>query len=275
MDGIALIIDAALLFYCCASVLYLWSILGGTKCIRRFSSIAALVGLAFHGAAIVDIGIRLGRAPITNLFESLIVLSWALVAIYLVMERKYRITALGAFAAILSLCMLAVASTIPNSVNSALVPALRSHWSVIHVATCLVSYASFALAFGAALCYVLQAHILKTKRITALQSRLPSLDVADSLAYKMVSFGFPLLTLGIVTGALWAQSAWGSYWRWDPKETWSLITWLIYAAYLHVRIVSHWRGKWANRLLVVGFLCVIVTYLGVNFFASGLHKYNW
>ena len=277
MEHTAVIIDVALLLYSCASALYLWSILSGNSAIKRAAPIAATVGLVFHAVAAVEIGVYLGRVPVTNLFESLILLSWVLVAIYLVLERKYRIGAIGAFTTLLSLCLLAFASSLPNGLNSAhtnLAPALRSHWSVIHVSTCLISYAAFALGFSAALCYVLQAHILKTKRITPLQGRLPSLDVADHLAYKMVSFGFPMLTLGIVTGALWAQSAWGSYWSWDPKETWSLITWLVYAAYLHVRIVSHWRGKWANRLLVAGFICVIVTYFGVNYLANGLHKYN-
>ena len=99
--------------------------------------------------------------------------------------------------------------------------------------------------------------------------------LADRLAYKLVSIGFPMLTIGIITGSLWAQSAWSSYWNWDPKETWSLITWLVYAAYLHVRLISRRRGKWSNRLLVIGFLCVLMTFVGVNLLDFGLHRYNW
>jgi cytochrome c-type biogenesis protein CcsB len=134
-----------------------------------------------------------------------------------------------------------------------------------------MGYAGFVLAFGAAICYVVQERMLKAKRITIIQKRLPSLQIADHLAYTMVSFGFPMLTLGIVTGALWAQSFGDSYWNWNPKQTWSLITWLIYAAYLYVRIVSQWRGKWTNRLLIGGFICVIVTFFGVNFLCKGIH----
>ncbi len=275
MEHTAAAIDVALLLYGCACALYLWSILGGATLIRRAAPVCAALGLAFHGAAIGGIAVRLGRAPIMNLFESLIVLAWVLVALYLVMERRHRIAALGAFSTLISLCMLAISSTIPNSLNEALVPALRSQWSVVHVVTCLISYACFVLAFGCAAAYMLQAHILKTKRASLLQTRLPSLDAADQMAYKMVSVGFPMLTLGIITGSLWAQTAWGSYWSWDPKETWALITWLVYAAYLHVRIISKWRGRWANRLLVAGFFCLIATYIGVNFLARGLHKYNW
>ena len=204
--------------------------------------------------------LQLHRMPFTNLSESLVFLAWVLVAIYLVMERSYRITALGAFAAVVGLCLTVAGTALPRSVNTALLPALRSHWSAIHIVSCLISYACLILAFGAALCYVIQEYLLKKKRITVLHRRLPSLDVADRLAYKMVSLAFPMLTLGIITGALWAQSAWGRYWGWDPKETWSLITWLVYAAYLHVRIVSRWRGKWASRLLVAGFVSIVATY---------------
>ncbi|MCL5105638.1 MAG: c-type cytochrome biogenesis protein CcsB [Armatimonadetes bacterium] len=275
MEHAAIIIQITLLLYGCAAVFYLWNILGGTNLTKRTATTLTFLGLLSHTAGIIDVGVQLRRAPLINLFESLTFFALALVAIYLIMERRYKITALGAFATLLAVCLLVVASTLPKGVNGALLPALRSHWSTIHIVTCLIGYASFALAFGAALCYVVQERMLKTKRLTVFQKHLPSLDVADHLAYKMVSLGFPMLTLGIVTGALWAQSAWDAYWSWDPKETWSLITWLVYAAYLHVRIVSRWRGRWANRLLIAGFVCVLVTYFGVNFLGRGLHKYNW
>lgn len=275
MGKVAVLIDAALLLYSFAAVFYLWNILGGTDRLKRTASALAALGLLVHGITIAVVCVQLHRIAFTNLSESLMFLAWALVAIYLVMERKYRITALGAFATLASLCLIVVASSLPRSVNTALLPALQSHWSVIHVTSSLLGYASFTLAFGAALVYAIQERMLKTKRITVLQKHLPSLDVADHLAYKMVSIGFPMLTLGIITGALWAQSAWNSYWSWDPKETWALITWLVYAAYLHVRIVSRWRGRWANRLLVVGFLCVLATFVGANLLGRGLHKYNW
>jgi cytochrome c-type biogenesis protein CcsB len=275
MGKAAVLIDTALLLYSCSAVFYLWNILGGTDRLKRAASGLAALGLLVHGIAIAAVCVELQRVAFTNLSESLMFLAWALVAIYLVMERRYRITALGAFATLAGLCLIVVASSLPRSVNTTLLPALQSHWSVIHITSSLLGYASFTLAFGAAVVYMIQERMLKTKRITVLQKHLPSLDVADHLAYKMVSIGFPMLTLGIVTGALWAQSAWNSYWNWDPKETWSLITWLVYAAYLHVRIVSRWRGKWANRLLVVGFLCVLATFIGANLLGRGLHRYNW
>jgi len=275
MNSAAILLDIVAVLYACASILYLWGFVSEAARARRMASITALLGLLVHGALIADICLAKHTMALTNLFGSLLFVAWSLMAIYLINERKYRITALGAFAAILCLSTVGVVSTLPNGVNETLRPALRSHWSVIHITSCLLGYAGFTLAFGAAICYVIQEYMLKAKRINVIQRHLPSLDVADHLAYTMVSFGFPLFTLGIVTGALWAQTAWNSYWSWIPKETWSLITWLVYAAYLHVRIVSRWRGKWANRLLIAGLVCVVVTFIGVNFFSGGLHNYKW
>jgi cytochrome c-type biogenesis protein CcsB len=191
------------------------------------------------------------------------------------MERRYRITGLGVFVCTLAVIAIVCGSALPKGVNATLMTMIQNRWSGIHITSSLLSYASFALAFGAALGYGLQERLLKTKRLSGLRARLPSLDTVDRFAYKCVAIGFPMLTLGVVTGAMWARTAWGAYWSWDPKETWSLITWLVYAAYLHIRIVQGWRGKWANRLLIAGFVCILMTYLGVNFLPQGLHKYTW
>lgn len=260
--------------YSAACVLYLWSLVGESKTARAAVRVA-LAGLSAHAAGIAALGIGLGRAPFANLYESLLFLAWTLVGLYALMARKYRIGTLGAFVMLAALCAIAVALALPKGTSMELLPALRSRWSTIHVVSSLISYASFVLAFAAAAGYIAQEKMLKAKRINSLQRHLPALSVMDSLAYKLVSLGFPMLTLGIVTGSLWAQSAWGRYWGWDPKETWALITWLVYAAYLHVRMVQGRRGKWANRILVAGFLCVLVTFLGVSFLGRGLHQYGW
>ncbi len=231
--------------YSAACVLYLWSLVGEGKAARA-PLWAALGGLAAHAAGIAALGFSVGRAPFANLYESLLFVAWALVALYVLMARKYRIGALGAFVMLVALCAIVLALALPKDTSAALLPALRSRWSTIHVVSSLISYAGFVLAFAAAAGYMLQERMLKARRINSLQKHLPALGVMDSLAYKLVSLGFPMLTLGIVTGSLWAQSAWGRYWGWDPKETWSLITWLVYAAYLHVRIVQGRQGKWAR-----------------------------
>jgi len=149
---------------------------------------------------------------------------------------------------------------------------LANHWAIVHIAGCFIALAGFVAASVAAAIYTLQARMLKAKRITVLQQLLPALDRADRLAYRMVAFGFLMLTLGIVTGVLWSQSTQGIWWNWDPKETWSLITWLVYAAYLHVRVVNGWRGKWTNWLLLAGFACVLVMVLGVSFLSGSWHR---
>lgn len=275
MECSALLFAVTLVLYFAAVTLYLTSLAGSSVLRSRMASACAGLGLLAHTAGIVAWGVEHHRAPFTNLFESLVFGAWALMAMYLVMERRYRISAMGAFAGLAAFIAILFGLALPKDISASLLPALRSPWAGIHVVSSLVGYAGFAMAFGAAAGYALQKYLLKTKRISTFQKHLPSLDAMDLLAYRMVALGFPMLTLGIVTGALWAQSAWGSYWNWDPKETWSLITWLVYAAYLHVRIVQGRRGRWANRLLVLGFGCVLITFLPLNLISLGLHRYGW
>ena len=262
-----------LIAYLAASMLYTWALVDRRASMMRAATAFALLGLGTQGIGIVMRGVAVGRVPLTNLYESLTFMAWALMAIYLFVERRHRIAALGAFVSLVALVTTACTMLLPREISPSLAPALQSRWSTIHVISILAAYASFIIAFAATLGYLVQERLLKSKRISALQQQLPSLDAVDHLAYKMVALGFPMLTLGVVTGALWAQTAWGTYWNWDPKETWSLVTWLVYAAYLHMRIVRGWRGKWANRLLLIGFAAVLVTFLGVNFIPYGLHRY--
>jgi len=275
MEYSTILFGITLALYGISGALFLWDLVRGVRLAGILASGLAAIGLLVQSAGIVLRGLEQHHAPFTNLFGSLMFFAWALMAVYLAMERGHRISALGAFACLTASVALASGLLLPKEISSTLLPALSSRWSTVHIASSLISYAGFVLAFGAALAYILQERMLKAKRINALQKHLPPLDVLDRFAYRMVTFAFPMLTLGIVTGALWAQSAWGSYWNWDPKETWSLITWLVYAAYLHVRVMQGWRGKWANRLLLTGFACVIITYLGVNLLSAGLHRYNW
>jgi len=137
-----------------------------------------------------------------------------------------------------------------------------------------VSYATFTISFGAALMYLIQQHFLKKKKLGALFQRLPALETLDDINYRCLTIGFPLLTIAIITGAIWAEKAWGTYWSWDPKETWSLITWFIYAALLHGRMTIGWRGKRAALLSVAGFLIMLFTFIGVNLWLPGLHAYK-
>ncbi len=155
-----------------------------------------------------------------------------------------------------------------------LIPALQSNWLHAHVITCFLSYSSFALSCAVSVMYLLKLRKKeKGQKEAGLIALFPSLDALDTLVYKTIVVGFPLLTIGIVTGAAWANYAWGSYWSWDPKETWSLITWFVYAIFLHARFAREWRGKRTAALSIIGFLAVIFTYFGVNYVLSGLHSY--
>lgn len=147
----------------------------------------------------------------------------------------------------------------------------NNHLDIIHIVSCIIAFGGFTASFLAGMIYIIQARLLKAKRISAIQTFVSALDSTDRLAYRMVAFGFMMLTLGIVTGALWSQSTKGTFWNWDPKETWSLITWLVYAAYLHVRVLSGWRSKWTNCLLFAGFTCVLITIFGVNYLTHIIH----
>ncbi len=213
----------------------------------------------------------IGHVPLSNLYESMVFFSWTLAILYLLATRRLKTRILGAF--VMPLVFLSLASTsLMNQEIQPLMPALQSNWLTAHVVTCFLGYAAFAVAFTFSLLY-----LLKTTRPVRQEAppgkNLPSTDLLDEFSYRMISIGFPLLSLGIITGAAWANSAWGSYWTWDPKETWSLIVWLIYAAYLHARISRGWKGKRAAWLSIVGFSATIFCYLGVNLLLSGLHSY--
>ncbi|MFH1799469.1 MAG: c-type cytochrome biogenesis protein CcsB [Candidatus Omnitrophota bacterium] len=252
----------------------------------RSEMLGKVASLSLLGGAVVEtaaIGMRwyesyamgIGRAPLTNMYESLAFFALTIALIYLYLERKFKIRTMGAFVAPFPFLIMAYASLNPNDIQP-LVPALKSNWLISHVLTCFVGYAAFAVSFVVSILYLFRVRAEKRspKSAGSFWDFLPSSAALDEIGYKTIAIGFPLLTIGIVTGAFWANVAWGTYWSWDPKETWSLIVWLIYAAYLHARITRGWRGKRASILSIVGFAATIFCYLGVNLILSGLHSYG-
>jgi cytochrome c-type biogenesis protein CcsB len=214
-----------------------------------------------------------GYVPLSNMYESLIFFSWTIVLIYLIIEWKYKQRIIGAFVTPFAFLAIALTSIIPgvDAKITPLVPALQSNWLTIHVTTCFFGYAAFAVSFGISILYLIRE---KKEREKGEEWKwLPATPILDEINYKSIVIGFPMLTLGIITGAAWANYAWGTYWSWDPKETWSLITWFIYAAFLHARLTRDWRGRKAAILSIVGFIAVLFTYFGVNYILSGLHSY--
>lgn len=205
-----------------------------------------------------------GRPPFSNMFESLVLFAWATVLVYLAIRIRRNVPVLGAAAALIGTVALAYASAFGSEIEP-LVPALRSNWLTFHVFTCFLGYAGFAISFVAAIAY-----LVITRRSGALEEPGQTMEAVMS---GTVAFGFIFLTIGVITGSVWANSAWGTYWSWDPKETWSLITWFVYAAFLHCRYVRGWTGRRAAWVSIVGFLSVLFTYVGVNLLLPGLHSY--
>lgn len=210
--------------------------------------------------------------PMSNLYESMSLFAWAIVLVFLIIEYRFRFGIIGAFIMPVVFLITGYASLLDSAIKQ-LPAALQSYWLTIHVLTCFLSYACFTCAFSVGIMYLLQERQLKLKHTGKLLRHLPALDVLDKINYNMVLFGFVLLTAGIVTGSIWALQAWGRPWGWDPKETAALVTWLIYAAYLHARFNSGWKGRRTAVISIIGFISVLFTYLGVSFLLEGKHSY--
>jgi len=270
-------------FFNCSMGIYLISFVGylvfvvlKNKKLGSFSTGLLLVGFILHSVGLVlrwteTHQTGYGYVPLSNMYESLVFFSWTIVLIYLILEFKYQQKAIGLFATPLAFLTIAVTSIIPgiSPKITPLMPALQSNWLAIHVITCFLGYASFAVSFGISILYLFK----ENQEGKEGWKWLPSPVLLDEMNYKSIVIGFPMLTLGIVTGAAWANYAWGGYWSWDPKETWSLITWFVYAAFLHARLIRDWRGRKAAILSIAGFIAVLFTYFGVNYLISGLHSY--
>lgn len=261
------------LFYFVGALAYLHFVFTLNERSPKIGRMLLLIGAILHGAGFGARYFAAGYTPITSLFESLSFSAFAIVCVFLGFELRYHLRVLGAFVAPLAFAFSASAAFLPGEVR-ALAPALNSYWLPVHVMLLFFGNAVFAVAFGAAIMYLLMEKELKRKRFGAIFKRLPSLDVLDDINYRCLTIGFPLLTLGIITGSIWAEYAWGSYWSWDPKEVWSLITWFIYAALLHVRMTVGWRGRKAAIFAIAGFCAILFTFLGVNLLLPGLHTYT-
>ncbi len=270
--------DLTTLLFGVASVNYVAALYGKKETIARigtwFCIAAAVVSTAAIGvrwAESYQMGI--GRIPVTNLYESLVFFAWSVNLFYLVVEWKYKSRTFGAFVMPIAFGTMLFALTNESSIQP-LVPALQSYWLHAHVITCFVGYAAFAVSAGVAVMFLMKAKREERKATGGVVGLFPSTKILDDLVYKSIVWGFPFLTAGIITGAAWANYAWGTYWSWDPKETWSLIVWLVYAAFLHARVTRGWHGRRAAILSIIGFLATIFCYLGVNLVLSGLHSYG-
>jgi cytochrome c-type biogenesis protein CcsB len=236
-----------------------------TSAIGRYASMLVWLAVFALSASLIFRTIATGHGPFANMYEFSIAFAWGVLGAYAWFERRYHQRILGLFAIPVALGLMAYAATIPADIEP-LVPALQNNLLLtVHVAVAIVAYGSFTVAFAAALLYLIQPE--------GGRWGLPKPEILDEIGYRAVVVGFPFLTLTVVLGAVWADVAWGSYWSWDPKETASLVTWLIYGAYLHARVVRGWRGNKAAWLLILGFGATLFTYFG-NLFFGGLHSYS-
>ena len=230
--------------------------------------------------------------PLSNLYESLIFLSWAISVIHLFLEFQTKSRLIGSISTPILFFLSGFSSlTLPIEMQKALplVPSLQSNWLMMHVTMMMISYATLIIGSLLSLLYLMfvffnsktEIEINNNKinnEISLAQlsvSKFSLLQTVDIWSYRIIGLGFPFLTIGIISGAVWANEAWGAYWSWDPKETWALITWLIFAIYLHSRLLKGWQGKKAALLGSCGFFVIWVCYLGVNFLGKGLHSYGW
>ncbi|WDN88935.1 hypothetical protein BuS5_01903 [Desulfosarcina sp. BuS5] len=263
--------------YGLAAFLYIAAMVFKKPSIFKPAVWTAIIGCAVNAAGISmrwieSYKLGIGHAPLTNLYESLIFFALVIVIIYLIIEHKYKYNLLGAFITPFACLAMAYASLSPN-INDRiqpLIPALQSNWLIAHVVACFIGYAAFAISFGISLAYLLKK---KKQGSKTFFNHFPAADILNELNHQLIIFGFLFLTIGIITGAVWANSAWGRYWGWDPKETWSLVTWFVYATLLHARMTRGWTGKRIALLSMVGFLAVLFTYFGVNYL-PGLHSYG-
>ncbi|HPQ44898.1 MAG TPA: cytochrome c biogenesis protein CcsA [Syntrophales bacterium] len=264
------ILSVTTFVYFFAAFFYLSSLFFHKRFVERVALIFVCSGCALHTVAIgirwiISYHLGIGHAPLSNFYESLVFFSWAIIFVFLLMIRRYKQPTIGMFASFFAFLLLAYASLSGQVAHEIqpLIPALQSNWLISHVISSFLAYACFTISFGASVV-----------TLTRLIGRISTdTDFWEDVTYRMISMGFVLLTLGIITGAAWADRAWGRYWGWDPKETWSLITWLIYGTFLHARLIGKWRGLRMSLISILGFLAVMFTYLGVNYILSGMHSY--
>lgn len=266
-------VNSCLIFgYLACGVLWLVAMVStqpGSKMRRGLVGLLIVLWLIHTGS----IGLRwveshqlgIGHAPLSNLYESLVFFAWA-IALGLILARfRFKADILVVIGVPVVFIIMASTSLLNPEIEP-LIPALQSNWLVAHVITCFLGYAGFAVSFVAAIL------LLLADFSEGVGQHLPRGRLLDDICYKSILVGYPMLTIGIITGAAWADYAWGSYWSWDPKETWSLITWMVYSAFLHARLARGWSGTRTAYLSIAGFLAVLFTYFGVNYL-PGLHSY--
>ena len=261
------------LLYAVGTVGYLIYVIRTEKAIHRIAYGFLLAGFLSHTLELAMLVSQIRQMPVTTLPQTFSLFAWAIVGSYLAFQLKFNIRILGTFVSPLAVVFMLLSSAIPGRVipNSKL---FKSFWLTLHVATMFIGMAIFALAFCAGIMYLLQERQIKSKSFGLLYRRLPSLEVLDSLNYVCLTFGFPLITIGLISGFVYAGAVWQSFWHWDPKEILSVVTWLIYAVLLHERLAVGWRGRRAAIMAIIGFSVILVTFVGTSVILKVHHSFK-
>jgi cytochrome c-type biogenesis protein CcsB len=266
------ILTALVIFsYMVASAGYLAFLFLQKSYLHRLGILLLLCGAILHTLLIGLEFFRYGHLPVGTLRDTLSFAAWAIAGVFLGIQLKYRLKVLGVYAVPFVALVMLIVSWLPNEPAQA-TPIFKSFWLVSHVTVIFIGEAAFALACGLGILYLLQENAIKTKKHRFFFRRLPSLDLLDTTGYACIVVGFTMLTLGLITGFVYAKAVWGKFWSWDPKEVWSGITWLFYAVLLHERLTVGWRGRRSAIMAILGFGVLIFTFLGVNLLMEGHHK---
>lgn len=224
---------------------------------------------ALLAVGVITRGLAAARAPWGNMYEYAIAGTLSVLIVYLIMSRRQDLSGISVFVLMPSLLSLGLAQTVLYIPVADLVPALKSGWLVIHVASTIIAGGGFSLGFAFAI-----GQLIAARENSKLAAKLPSETQLELFSYRVTAWGFAVWTFAVLAGAIWAEDAWGRFWGWDPKETWALITWIAYAAYLHARVTVGWRGGKAAAIAIIGYLTYLFNFFGVNILFDGLHSYG-
>jgi cytochrome c-type biogenesis protein CcsB len=243
---------------------------------RRAGNVA--MALTWLATALLLVGLVLrgvwaGRVPWGNMYEFSLAWTFGILVVFLAVSLRRDIRWLGLPVVFLALLSLGLAVTVLYTEAAQLVPALKSWWLIIHVASAIICGGAFTVAAAISVLYLWRDRAERRGKVTGIVASLPDAARLDTLSYRILAFAFPLWTFAVISGAIWAENAWGRYWGWDPKETWAFITWVIYAGYLHARSTAGWRGRRAAYISILGFVSFLINYFGVNIFVNSLHSY--
>lgn len=265
--------NITILLMCASSALFSLFLLRQRAGLFNAAQITLWLGFASWTLELLFRYLKAGTLPVYDLKSSLFFWGWCGILVYLICQMRFKLMVLGAFVSLVGLLIAAISGTLAET-RAYLNPQFRGLWFHVHVISMFLGIAMFLLSSLAATLYLWVDRVLKTKRMNTLYQRLPSLGGLDQIGYYSVNYGFPLYSLGMISGLLYSGATFGRYWQWDPKEVWALITWIMYAVLIHERLALGWKGKKAAMLTIFCFLVLLFTYLGISHLDLGYHSFK-